>query len=201
MAQRDIWNPCRTIAGQVIAVAVTGGCAQLQTNNAGNSSMHKQVKQDDANSQVMRRLLYVIGPSKDFAQAAVWLRKAAEQGRPDAEFMLALDYEQGRGVPSDDSQSIVWYRKAADQGYPAAMIFLGLQASIAHMTGHKDPLGDPALAQKFTDLGVEHAPDLTRDLLPNLWASRAQHERERQMQRQCGRTFTPRLKAMGIDGQ
>ncbi|MFM0299106.1 tetratricopeptide repeat protein [Paraburkholderia sediminicola] len=400
MAQRDMWNSCRTIAGLVIAVAMAGGCAQLHTNNAGNSSMRQQVKQDDANRQVMRGLLYVIGPSRDFAQAfvwfrkaadqgnalgeyqvgqsyeagrgvkkneteavvwyrkaaeqnlpaarsrlrtmfvsrqimpvsdaqggqwwqglvgqaadesqsfyhayaaaaqgdadaemdlgvayligvgtpkdrtqaawlfrqaaeqgqteaqcffaaisasddgwaipaemkhaadlcqnaanhgyadaqlvlstfylmgrgvpkdtvqaAAWLRKAAEQGRPDAEFMLALDYAQGRGVPKDDAQSIVWYRKAADQGYPAAMILLGLQASIAHMTGRKDPLGDPALAQKFTDLGVEHSPDLTRDLLPNLWASRAQLERARQMQKQWGRIFAPGLKAMGVDGR
>lgn len=400
MTQRKSWNPCRTIAGLVIAVVVASGCAQLQTNNAGNSSMHKQVKQDDANSQVMRGLLYVIGPSKDFAQAfvwfrkaadqgnalgeyqvgqsyeagrgvkknepeavvwyrkaaeqnlpaarsrlramfvsrqitpvgdaqggkwwqglveqaadesqsfyhayaaaaqgdadaeidlgiayligvgtakdrtqaawlfwqaaeqgqteaqclfaaisasdddwiipaeakhaadlcqsaanhgyadaqlilstfylagrgvkkdsaqaAAWLRKAAEQGRPDAEFMLAFDYERGSGVPRDDAQSIVWYRKAADQGYPAAMLFLGLQSSIAHFTGRKDPLGDPALALKFANLGVEHSPDLTRDLLPNLWASHAQQERERKTQKQWGRMFAPGLKAMGVDGR
>ncbi|MFM0040985.1 tetratricopeptide repeat protein [Paraburkholderia sediminicola] len=357
MAQRDMWNSCRTIAGLVIAVAMAGGCAQLHTNNAGNSSMRQQVKQDDANSQVMRGLLYVIGPSRDFAQAFVWFRKAADQGNALGEYQVGQSYEAGRGVKKNETEAVVWYRKAAeqnlpaarsrlrtmfvsrqimpvsdaqggqwwqglvgqaadesqsfyhayaaaaqgdadaemdlgvayligvgtpkdrtqaawlfrqaaeqgqteaqcffaaisasddgwaipaemkhaadlcqnaanhgyadaqlvlstfylmgrgvpkdtvqaaDQGYPAAMILLGLQASIAHMTGRKDPLGDPALAQKFTDLGVEHSPDLTRDLLPNLWASRAQLERARQMQKQWGRIFAPGLKAMGVDGR
>jgi hypothetical protein len=84
---------------------------------------------------------------KDAAQAALWLRKAAEQGRPEAKFMLAFDYERGKGVSKDDAQSNIWYRKAADQGYPAAMTF-GLQASIDHMTELKDPLGDPRRSHK-----------------------------------------------------
>jgi TPR repeat protein len=156
-----------------------------------------------ADAQLVLSTFYLMGRGvpKDAAEAAVWLRKAAQQGRPDAQFMLAFDYERGRGVSRDDAQSLVWLRKAADQGYPAAMTSLGLQASIAHMTGAKDPLGDPALAQKFTDLGVEHSPDSTRDLLPNLWASRAQQEKDRQMQKQWSRVLAPALKAMGVDGR
>ncbi|WP_345817701.1 tetratricopeptide repeat protein (plasmid) [Paraburkholderia sp. PREW-6R] len=159
--------------------------------------------QGHADAQLVLSTFYLTGRGvpKDSAQAAAWLRKAAEQGRPDAQFIVAFDYQRGRGVSKDDAQSIVWLRKAADQGYPAAMTSLGLQASIAHMTGAKDPLGDPVLAQKFTDLGIEHSPDSTRDLLPNLWASRAQQEKDRQMQKQWSGVLAPALKAMGVDGR
>ena len=56
------------------------------------------------------------GVSKDYAQAAVWLRKAAEKGDASSANELAGLYDDGKGVPQDYSQAVFWYRKAAEQG-------------------------------------------------------------------------------------
>ena len=58
-------------------------------------------------------------------EAALWYRKAADQGDTDAQFQLALMYLEGQGVPRDLQQFISWCRKSADQGYIQAQIQLG----------------------------------------------------------------------------
>ncbi|MFM0702410.1 tetratricopeptide repeat protein [Paraburkholderia sediminicola] len=157
-----------------------------------------------ADAQLILGTFYTMGRGvpRDATQAAFWHRKAAEQGRPDAEYMLGYDYERGNGVPKDDAQSVIWLRKAADQGQSTAMFSLGIQASVANITGKEDQLHDRALAQKFIDLGAEYtSSDLERGLLRNMWASRAEQERQRQQQKQLSRALAPALKAMGVDGQ
>ncbi|WP_139751425.1 tetratricopeptide repeat protein, partial [Aeromonas media] len=49
----------------------------------------------------------------------------AEQGYANAQGMLGLMYEQGKGVAQDDKQAVAWYRKAAEQGYATAQFNLG----------------------------------------------------------------------------
>jgi TPR repeat protein len=44
------------------------------------------------------------------------LRKAAEQGNADAQFNLAVAYENGAGVPKNLAEAAKWYLKAAEQG-------------------------------------------------------------------------------------
>jgi TPR repeat protein len=60
------------------------------------------------------------GVARDEAQAAVWLRKAADQGLPRAQYKLGVMYEKGQGVAQDNAQALAWYRKAADQGFEEA---------------------------------------------------------------------------------
>jgi TPR repeat protein len=43
-------------------------------------------------------------------------QKAADQGYADAQVILAVDYDMGRGVPKDPAEAEIWWRKAADQG-------------------------------------------------------------------------------------
>jgi TPR repeat protein len=45
------------------------------------------------------------GVPQDYAQAAIWYRKAAEQGSAEAQFNLGLLYDNGLGVPLDYSQA------------------------------------------------------------------------------------------------
>jgi hypothetical protein len=45
---------------------------------------------------------------QDDAQAAIWYRKAAEQGNADAEFALATFYGAGRGVRQDFAEAYFW---------------------------------------------------------------------------------------------
>ena len=60
------------------------------------------------------------GVKQDYAQAASWYRKAADQGNSDGQFDLAALYEHGQGLTADLTQAIAWYRKAADQGNTGA---------------------------------------------------------------------------------
>jgi uncharacterized protein len=49
------------------------------------------------------------GAPQDYAQAAAWFRKAADQG-------FDLAQQSGLGVPQDYVKAALWYQKAADQG-------------------------------------------------------------------------------------
>jgi TPR repeat protein len=56
------------------------------------------------------------GVNQDYRQAAIWYRKAADQGYADAQFMLGNLYVKGLGVEIDYDQARVWYQKASEQG-------------------------------------------------------------------------------------
>jgi peptidoglycan hydrolase-like protein with peptidoglycan-binding domain len=64
----------------------------------------------------------------DYAEAAKWWRKAAEQGDAYAQYNLGLMYAKGEGVTQDDVEAVKWYRKAADQGLAEAQYNLGLMS-------------------------------------------------------------------------
>jgi TPR repeat protein len=65
------------------------------------------------------------GVTQDAAQAALWYRKAADQGDVEAQFNLGELYREGRGVPLDLAQAAAWYRKAAEQDEANAQVRLG----------------------------------------------------------------------------
>jgi TPR repeat protein len=52
------------------------------------------------------------GVPQDYAQAATWTRKAAEQGDATAEAELGAAYLLGEGVPKDYSEAYFWFRIA-----------------------------------------------------------------------------------------
>ena len=68
---------------------------------------------------------YGEGVPKDFAAAAQWFRKAADQGNDVAQAELGVMYYYGEGVPKDFAAAAQWYRKAADQGNDTAQDRLG----------------------------------------------------------------------------
>lgn len=55
------------------------------------------------------------GVTKDYAAAASWMRKSAEQGNDRAQFSLSTMYAEGVGVPKDKAKQIEWLEKAAWQ--------------------------------------------------------------------------------------
>jgi TPR repeat protein len=61
----------------------------------------------------------------DPVASAQWMARAAAQGHPGAQTLLAYYYEQGHGVPKDYAQTLFWLRKAVAQNYPAAMFHMG----------------------------------------------------------------------------
>ena len=62
---------------------------------------------------------------RDYAEAAKWYRKAAEQGDVDAQYNLGDMYRYGLGVSQDYTEGVKWYRKAAEQGHVIAQYNLG----------------------------------------------------------------------------
>lgn len=67
------------------------------------------------------------GVTKDYAEAALWYRRAAEQGNVKAQHNLANMYEHKQGLPADYAlaAALAWYRRAAEQGYQPAQLNLG----------------------------------------------------------------------------
>ncbi len=53
------------------------------------------------------------------------LRELAEDGLPEAMFLLGAAYADGLGFPEDDEAAAQWYRKAADRQHALAMNNLG----------------------------------------------------------------------------
>jgi TPR repeat protein len=62
---------------------------------------------------------------QDYAQAARWYRKAADQGYAKAQYNLGILYGTGKGATQDYAEAANWSRKAADQGDPVGQAFLG----------------------------------------------------------------------------
>jgi TPR repeat protein len=67
-----------------------------------------------------------LGIAKDAMEAAKWYRKAAEQNLADAQYNLAVCYEQGTGVAKDEAEAVKWYCKAAEQNLANAQCKLGV---------------------------------------------------------------------------
>ena len=60
------------------------------------------------------------GSKQSEEQAVAWLRKAADNHHADAQYMLALMYEAGRGgLEQSNEQATAWLRKAAAQHHAA----------------------------------------------------------------------------------
>jgi hypothetical protein len=49
------------------------------------------------------------GVPQDYAQAILWLRKAAEQGNAGAQWSLGGLYLDSKGVPRDYAEAYFWY--------------------------------------------------------------------------------------------
>jgi TPR repeat protein len=77
-----------------------------------------------ADDPLNRRLLHDQRPAND-TQALSWALKAAERGRPNAQFIVGEMYSAGQGTPHDETEATKWYRKAAEQGHPEAQYKLG----------------------------------------------------------------------------
>jgi len=63
--------------------------------------------------------LYISG------EAMAWMRIAAEQGDPDAQFALGRKYHLGKAGPADYVKAMDWYLKSAAQGCAGAACNLG----------------------------------------------------------------------------
>ena len=54
------------------------------------------------------------------------IRQLAEQGDVEAQFVLGVMYENGKGVTRDYAEAVKWYRLAAEQGDARGQTCLGV---------------------------------------------------------------------------
>ncbi len=66
------------------------------------------------------------GAKQDYALAAQWWQRAADQGHKRAQASLGFCYAHGEGVKMDKSRAVQLYQLAADQGLAIAQYNLGL---------------------------------------------------------------------------
>jgi len=92
---------------------------------------------------------------RDPLQSERCMRRAAEDGVPDAQFWLGVAYERHDFGITDDQEALKWYRKAAEHGNPDAEVELGRR--------YQDGDGveqNYALAAEWYRRAAEHVPNL-----------------------------------------
>src|ERR1043166_2243328 len=72
------------------------------------------------------KYLHGDGVAVSLPEAAKWIRRAADQHEPMAQYWLATMYERGDGMAADAAEALRWYEAAAGQGNRKAMHALGL---------------------------------------------------------------------------
>ena len=65
-----------------------------------------------------------------------WLRRAAQNGLPEAEYELGFVYEDGNPVRRSFRKAVEWYRKAAEHGHATAERILGKLSATAKKGKH-----------------------------------------------------------------
>ncbi len=86
------------------------------------SDLQPMAVRGNANAQYQLGALFYQGKGvqRDFVQAFLWYRRAAQQGHADAQYSLGNMYLMGEGIKQDDYQARQWYEKAAEQGHGSA---------------------------------------------------------------------------------
>lgn len=100
----------------------------------------RQVKSSSANLSAQRSKvlddLYQKGQSlyyeQEYVKALPYLKKAAEQGKADAQSYLGRMYEYGDGVEQDYKQALEWQVKSAKQGNRDGQNYLGEMYARGH---------------------------------------------------------------------
>ncbi len=89
------------------------------------------IEKADAGDQPSQALLWLAyahgyGVPKDLKKAVVWLRKLAERDNPEAQFILASLYRDGRGgLPVDHAEAFKWTLKSAEHGHAVSQLNVG----------------------------------------------------------------------------
>ena len=82
--------------------------------------------QEDSDTNTVIRMPRKAFNEEDIAQVLPSLRRAAEGGMPNAQYILGMCDYLGRGTPHDVREAIQWFQKAADQNEPQSQCMLGI---------------------------------------------------------------------------
>jgi len=114
----------RTFSLPLAALLACSALALAAQAPSVDSALRAKAVAGDAHAQLIVSQAYA--QASDYAQAAVWLRRSADQGLAEAQLQLGLLYDHGDGVPQDYAQAAGWYRKAALQNSADAEYNLGV---------------------------------------------------------------------------
>ena len=99
-------------------------CVEAYLDKDFTNAYHFCKEEKNSNAQFIIGEMYYngLGVKEDHAEAAIWIRKAAEQGNSEAQYVIGKMYYNGWGVIEDRTEAIIWFRKAADQGHIRARV-------------------------------------------------------------------------------
>ena len=124
--------------------AAPGAKRILSGMAADTLALVKPVRLDspDANAASVEALLkqgkdfyFGYGVSKSYENAFASFSKAAAADNPEAQFHVALCFEDGDGVKQDQGQAVEWYQKSVSGGFAKAQHNL----AICYRDGHGVP--------------------------------------------------------------
>lgn len=102
----------RTLSMVVLCIVLGYTCTQANSHDDGSADFSTGMK--------------AYG-DEDYEEALKWLIKAAEKGNDDAQFLLGIMYDSGKGMKKPNHQEAVkWYKEAAKEGHTDAQINLGV---------------------------------------------------------------------------
>jgi len=127
-----------------------------QTGTAALETTETLANRGDADAQFSVGFKFATeGKAPDYAQAANWYLKAANQNHALAQFNLGVMYGSGQGVLRDHAQSMMWLRKAAHLGDAGAQYTLGLQQNRVSMGEGPEAAGESRIeAYKWLQLAA-----------------------------------------------
>jgi len=102
----------------------------------------------------------------DFKTALAELRPRAAKNEPQAQFLLGMLYDSGKGVAQDQAAAASWYRKAAEQNHLMAQAYLGVLLYTGQ--GVKQ---DCAEAARWFQAPAESGDDLAQFYLGSMYES------------------------------
>ena len=62
----------------------------------------------------------------NYEKAFTPCKEDAEQGYAEAQYILAIMYDEGEGIEQDKQKAVYWYTKAAERGYLDAQLKLAV---------------------------------------------------------------------------
>ena len=114
------------------AKAILGKCYIEGTGVVADTTKATPLLLDAANNNDVLAQFYLANvylyytPKKNAKKAVYWLKKAATKGNVDAQYNLAICYENGVGTKKDYTQAAKWYNKAVAQGHTDAKYNLAI---------------------------------------------------------------------------
>jgi hypothetical protein len=147
VALSDAWTPA-------VAQETPGGPFALGRGDSAEAvpEMRQLAEAGDMGAQYNLASYHAAGSQgvePDYAEAAIWYRRAADQGMAEAQYNLGVMYQDGLGVEQSDAEAARYYQLSAEQGFADAQVNLGLM----HAEGRGVPQ-DLSEAQRLWQLAA-----------------------------------------------